>query len=46
MTYSKIFISHANPEDNYFASWLATKLNLLGYEVWCDTEELKGGEDF
>lgn len=43
---STIFISHANPEDNYFATWLATKLSLLGYGVWCDTEELKGGEDF
>lgn len=42
----KVFISHANPEDNYFANWLAVKLSLMGYEVWCDTGELKGGEDF
>jgi hypothetical protein len=42
----KIFISHATPEDNYFAGWLASKLSLQGYEVWCDLEQLMGGEDF
>ena len=42
----KIFISHATPEDNYFAGWLASKLSLHGYDVWCDLEQLKGGEDF
>lgn len=40
-----IFISHANPEDNYFAGWLTTKLLLLGYEVWCDVENLGAGAD-
>lgn len=40
-----IFISHSNPEDNYFAGWLTTKLLLLGYEVWCDVEDLGGGAD-
>jgi len=42
----KIFISHATPEDNYFAGWLASKLSLQGYVVWCDLDQLKGGEDF
>jgi len=44
--FQKIFISHATPEDNYFAGWLASKLSLQGYNVWCDLEQLKGGEDF
>src|SRR5271157_1238700 len=30
-----LFISHANPEDNAFATWLATQLAIAGYEVWC-----------
>ena len=29
-----IFISHATPTDNIFATWLATKLELCGYKVW------------
>lgn len=41
-----IFISHANPEDNDFTLWLATRLRLLGYEVWCDLLNLYGGETF
>ena len=41
-----IFISHANPEDNVFAEWLATQLAIAGYEVWCDVTELLGGEKF
>ncbi len=44
--YKTIFISHANAEDNYFSAWLSSKLNLLGYDTWCDVEKLKGGEDF
>lgn len=40
----KIFISHANREDNLFAFWLATRLSLYGYEVWCDVREFSGGE--
>jgi hypothetical protein len=40
-----LFISHANPEDNYFAGWLTTKLLILGYDVWCDVENLYGGAD-
>ncbi|OQW54905.1 MAG: hypothetical protein A4S14_14735 [Proteobacteria bacterium SG_bin9] len=39
-----IFISHANPQDNTFATWLATQLAITGYEVWCDTTKLLGGE--
>lgn len=46
MSKSKIFISHAVPEDNYFAGWLAAKLSLAGYDVWCDLDVLQGGEDF
>jgi len=40
-----LFVSHATPEDNYFAGWLASKLLVLGYEVWCDVENLSGGAD-
>jgi hypothetical protein len=39
-----VFISHANPEDNAVASWFATQLTLLGYEVWCDVRNTHGGE--
>ena len=41
-----IFISHANPEDNEFASWLGTRLAAAGYEAWTDVLNLKGGEPF
>lgn len=41
-----LFISHANPEDNDFARWLALRLAAEGYPVWCDLTELLGGEDF
>ena len=46
MTRSTIFISHANPEDNEFVRWLASKLTLAGYVVWCDLDRLKGGDLF
>jgi hypothetical protein len=39
-----LFISHANPQDNAAASWFATQLTLLGYEVWCDLKNTHGGE--
>jgi hypothetical protein len=39
-----VFISHANPEDNPAATWFATQLTLLGYEVWCDLKSTHGGE--
>ncbi len=41
-----IFISHANPEDNEFASWLGTRLTIAGYHVWADVLNLRGGEQF
>ena len=41
-----VFLSHANPEDNEFASWLGTRLTAAGYEVWTDVLKLLGGETF
>jgi hypothetical protein len=41
-----IFISHAFPEDNEFTRWLALRLAVEGYPVWCDLTKLLGGEDF
>ena len=41
-----VFISHANPEDNEFVSWLATRLAASGYDVWADISQLIGGETF
>ncbi len=41
-----LFISHATPDDNAFATWLASRLSMAGYEVWCDQEKLLGGEDY
>lgn len=41
-----IFISHANPEDNEFAQWLALQLAKQGFPVWCDLTKLLGGEDW
>ncbi|MFN3165774.1 MAG: toll/interleukin-1 receptor domain-containing protein [Phycisphaeraceae bacterium] len=41
-----VFISHANPEDNAFATWLTLRLTLAGYRVWCDVVKLMGGDDF
>lgn len=41
-----LFISHATPKDNAFATWLASRLSMAGYEVWCDKQKLLGGEDF
>jgi len=43
---NKIFISHANPDYNEQARWLGLQLMTLGYEVWCDVFNLKGGEKF
>ena len=42
----QIFISHATPEDNEFTIWLASRLEMLGYKVWIDKNELLGGERF
>ena len=41
-----IFISHATPTDNTFAVWLATKLELCGYKVWVDVNNLSPSVDF
>ncbi|MDF7819856.1 toll/interleukin-1 receptor domain-containing protein [Runella sp. MFBS21] len=41
-----IFISHAQPEDNYFCSWIASKLRLLGYNVWLELDDLNSGSTF
>ena len=39
-----VFISHANPEDNEFVSWLGSRLVNAGYDVWADILSLVGGE--
>lgn len=41
-----IFISHANPEDNVFTLWLASRLTAAGYLVWSDVTKLFGAELF
>lgn len=46
ITRQSIFISHATPGDNAFTTWLASRLSMAGYDVWCDQEKLLGGEDF
>lgn len=43
---NKVFISHSNPDDNDQARWLGLQLITLGYDVWCDVFNLKGGEKF
>ncbi len=51
-TRDTIFISHATlgekeqGMDNDFSQWLALRLIGLGYKVWCDLKNLRGGEDF
>lgn len=46
MARNTLFISHATPEDNEFAIWLASRLEMLGYNIWIDKEKLLGGETF
>ncbi|MBS1779715.1 MAG: toll/interleukin-1 receptor domain-containing protein [Bacteroidetes bacterium] len=41
-----IFISHSTPQDNYFAAWLASKLKMLGYDVWLDLNDISAGDSF
>jgi hypothetical protein len=41
-----IFISHATPEDNDFAIWIASRLQAMGFETWVDKKALVGGEKF
>jgi hypothetical protein len=40
-----VFLTHAAPEDNEFALWLASKLAMAGYRVWVDRRRLRGGND-
>jgi hypothetical protein len=40
-----VFITHAAPQDNEFALWLASKLAIAGYQVWIDRRRLRGGDD-
>lgn len=40
-----VFLTHAAPEDNQFALWLASKLAIAGYRVWIDRRRLRGGDD-
>ena len=41
-----VMISHANPEDDDLAIWLATQLANEGYKVWCDKVQFLAGEQF
>lgn len=41
-----VFLNHATPEDNAFATWLGAKLAAAGYDVWSDVLKLGGGETF
>lgn len=41
-----ILITHANPQDNDFARWLAGRLAVAGYKSWVDVRALRGGDDF
>jgi len=41
-----VFISHSNPQDNDFTTWLAARLASARYEVWSDVTKLIGGEVF
>jgi hypothetical protein len=46
MSRDTIFISHAIlPKDNEFVLWLSSRLQVMGYKVWCDLIKLKGGEE-
>lgn len=39
-----LFVGHANPQDNEFSEWIASRLELEGYSVWLDLKNLYGGE--
>ncbi|PKQ00622.1 MAG: hypothetical protein CVT73_24585 [Alphaproteobacteria bacterium HGW-Alphaproteobacteria-12] len=41
-----VLITHANPQDNTIARWLAARLSTAGYKVWVDLRSLAGGNDF
>ena len=40
-----VFISHGNPQDNDFTTWLGSRLTAAGYEIWTDLTRLLGGEE-
>ena len=46
MARDTIFISHATPQDNEFSIWIASRLEMLGYNTWIDKKGLLGGERF
>jgi hypothetical protein len=46
MARDTLFISHATPQDNEFSIWLSSRLEMLGYKVWIDKQQLLGGETF
>lgn len=46
MNRNTIFISHSTPQDNEFSIWVASRLEMLGYNVWVDKKGLLGGERF
>jgi len=41
-----VFISHATPQENDFATWLGARLVAAGYEIWVDQTRLIGAEVF
>lgn len=41
-----IFISHATPDNNEITRWLCGRLTALGYRVWADLSQLRGGDRF
>lgn len=41
-----VFISHATPDDNEITRWLCGRLTALGYRVWADLSQLRGGDRF
>lgn len=45
ITRDHLFISYAT-EDRDFAEWLAVRLTVEGYKVWCDRTHLLGGESY
>lgn len=41
-----VFISKATPGDDYFALWLAPKLEAAGYRVFADVISLRAGDSW
>jgi hypothetical protein len=41
-----VFISHATHDDDYYAGWLASKLQALGYKIFIDLDNLRAGDTF